>query len=91
MKNDDEDGDKADENRFQMGAAALLEHEGGMMGWVVGCLCIIGVEDYYIQHGGTVLQVQEVRMMAERKGKRRMLAHSIDTFVRQKHQQHSPS
>ena len=29
-------------------------------------LCIIGVEDYYIQHGGTVLQVQEVRMMAER-------------------------
>lgn len=31
----------------------------------LGVLCIIGVEDYYIQHGGTVLQVQEVRMMAE--------------------------
>ena len=37
LKNDDEDGDKADEDRFRMDAAALLEHEGGMMGWVVGC------------------------------------------------------
>jgi len=37
----------------------------GLMG--LGVLCNIGVEDYYTQHGGTILQVQEVRRVAERR------------------------